>query len=119
MINLNTQKGPLYKQLADHIITQVISGQLQPGDKLSSARDFAVEVGVNPNTVIQTFQELERLDMTETKRGKGTFIRQDTNITSLRSKKVKEITTEYIKQLSSLGVAHSDILQILQGELSQ
>lgn len=66
--------NPIYLQIAERINRQVIRGELKAGDKLSSVREMAITMGVNPNTIQRTYSELERLSIVETKRGQGTFI---------------------------------------------
>ena len=86
-----------------------------PGDRLPSARDLAITVGLNPNTIIQTFQELEKIGITETKRGKGTFVREDVKINLLRMHKMSMITEAYLKDVEALGFKKEDAINIITG----
>ena len=117
MSQFDSRKGPLYQQLADHLIFQVLQGHLDAGDKLPSARDLAVEVGLNPNTVIQTFAELERRGISETKRGKGTFVREDVNTNTLRQERLLVVAQNYLNETSSLGLSANDALRALQEKI--
>lgn len=66
---------PIYSQLVDRICGDILKGgKLQLGDRLPSVREYAVETGVNVNTVQRVYKELEAMNITETKRGQGTFI---------------------------------------------
>lgn len=67
---------PLYEQVVDGIKEQVIKGMLQPGDQIPSIRQLAAMLTITPNTVSKAYQELERQQIIETVRGKGTFIAQ-------------------------------------------
>ena len=51
---------PIYQQLVDQIMMQIVSGQRKAGDKVPAVRELAAEAGVNPNTVQRAFQELEK-----------------------------------------------------------
>lgn len=119
MFKLDPQKGPLFKQVADSVVQQLLKGELRPGDKLHSARELAVKVGVNPNTVIQSFQELEKLEITETKRGLGTFVKRDMNIEKLKLAKVNELTKEFLFQLKSIGVSMEEALLAIRKEVKE
>lgn len=65
---------PVYQQLSDQIKYAVASGRLQPGDKLPTVRDVAVQVRVNRNTVARVYSELEREGILHTRAGQGTFV---------------------------------------------
>ena len=51
---------PIYLQLMNDIKLQIVSGQLQPGEKIASVRDLAMHYAVNPNTMQKALSELER-----------------------------------------------------------
>ena len=65
---------PLYIQIAEQIKKAVFAGVLQEGEQLPTVRQLALELLINPNTVVRAFQELEREGMITTRRGSGTFI---------------------------------------------
>lgn len=65
---------PIYRQLVDQVKQGVAGGLLQPGDRLPSVRDLALELTINPHTVAKAYQELEREGVVEMPRGKGVFI---------------------------------------------
>jgi GntR family transcriptional regulator len=114
MWQFDSRKGPLYQQLADHLVFQILQGQLNAGDKLPSARELAVDAGLNPNTVIQAFQELEKRGISETKRGKGTFVREDANTKKLRKERLAVVTQNYLDEIRALGLQPEDAIQALQ-----
>jgi len=113
-MQFDSRKGALYQQLADYLVFKVVQGQLSAGDKLPSARELAVEAGLNPNTVIQAFQELERRGISETRRGKGTFVREEVNTTALRHERLTKVTQDYLNEIRSLGLAPEDGLEVLK-----
>lgn len=100
----NLKKGPLYLQLADHICADIVTGKLPLGQKLASARELARAFHLNPNTVIQAFQELERRGVSETKRGKGTFIRLDLNTDLLRDRRLRQLAHLFLLEVRSMGL---------------
>ena len=68
---------PLYAQLERAIRVAIATGRLNVGDKLPTVRQLAVDLKINANTVAKVYGELERSGVLETRRGVGTFIRQD------------------------------------------
>ena len=65
---------PIYRQIMRQITDAIAGGRLQPGDKLPSQRDLAVELVISPLTVKKAYDELEREGVIETRRGRGTFV---------------------------------------------
>jgi GntR family transcriptional regulator len=62
---------PIYEQIAAHVVFGVAAGDPPPGELVPSVRDLAQRLFVNPNTVARAYQDLERLGILETKRGRG------------------------------------------------
>ena len=54
-------RQPIYEQLKEQIIRYVSLGVLQPQDRMPSVRILARELGINPNTVVKTYQELDTI----------------------------------------------------------
>ncbi|HKI94590.1 MAG TPA: GntR family transcriptional regulator [Gemmatimonadales bacterium] len=70
----------IYVQIMDEIRRAVLLGGLTAGEALPSVREVAAEVRVNPNTVRQAYRELQREGLLGTRRGVGSFVREDANL---------------------------------------
>jgi GntR family transcriptional regulator len=66
--------APIWQQIVAQVTRQAVSGGLATGDRLSTVRELAGELRINPNTVAKAYQELERGGIVETRRGLGTFV---------------------------------------------
>lgn len=74
---LDAETGiPVYRQIMDQITAGIAAGNLGPGDQLPTVRQLAVDLSVNPNTVIRAYRELEIRGVLDTQQGSGTFISQ-------------------------------------------
>ena len=74
-IRIDSHSGvPIYRQIAAQIEQAVLSGVLQSGDKLPGVRELAVELAVNPATVVKAYDELQQTGVIEQPRGLGTFV---------------------------------------------
>ena len=72
---LDTRSGvPVYRQLIDQVNSAIASGRLGPGDQLPTVRQAAVDLTINPNTVIRAYRELEIRGILTTQQGTGTFV---------------------------------------------
>ncbi len=75
LVNLDPQDArPLYLQIMDEVRRAIVVGTLRAEDPLPSVRELAGELVVNPRTVSQAYQELEREGVIYVRRGQGTFV---------------------------------------------
>ena len=106
---------PIYAQLVDRICGDVLKGNLKPGEKIPSVREYAIESGVNVNTVQRVYKELEAMEMTETKRGQGTFITADKErISQLREEMMTQVATQFLTMIDSLGFTREEMIEMLK-----
>jgi GntR family transcriptional regulator len=74
-IGLDHNSGvPIYRQIISQILYAIARGELRPGTQLPTVRQLAVELSVNPNTIIKAYKELEIGGKLKTQQGTGTFI---------------------------------------------
>lgn len=102
---------PLYQQVVDEVKAAVAKRLLEPGDKLPSVRELAVELVLNPNTVAKAYQELERERVIEVQRGRGTFIAQTFNVPN------REERIQAIRETMQRLLIESHHLQVSDAEL--
>src|SRR6187397_327132 len=75
LVSLDPQEArPLYLQIMDEVRRAIVVGTLRAEDPLPSVRELAGELVVNPRTVSQAYQELEREGVIYVRRGQGTFV---------------------------------------------
>lgn len=65
---------PVYRQLIDQVQLAIASGLLSGGDQLPTVRQVAVDLAINPNTVMRAYRELEIRGILTTQQGSGTFV---------------------------------------------
>ncbi|KPL60764.1 GntR family transcriptional regulator [Rossellomorea vietnamensis] len=107
-----TASKPIYLQIADRIIREIVRKELALGDKLPSVREMAVQSGVNPNTIQRTYSELERMDIVETRRGQGTFVTEKEEVlTELNEKVQREVIESFIRSMKELGLTKNQMIQ--------
>ena len=105
---------PICPQLCELICVAVAKGEFLAGEKLLSVREIAVLVGVNPNTVQKSFEELERRGVIHSVRCSGWFVNDNTEsaINEVESYRLKK-TEEYLVQMAQLGCNQADVLKYL------
>ena len=67
---------PVYRQLIDQVLAAIAGSALNPGDRLPTVRQVAVDLAINPNTVVRAYKELEIRGVLTTQQGTGKFISQ-------------------------------------------
>ncbi|HJT74789.1 MAG TPA: GntR family transcriptional regulator [Chitinophaga sp.] len=78
----------IYLQIADHICEQILLEKWKPEDRLPSVRELAVQLEVNPNTVMRTCEYLQQYEIIYNKRGIGYFVE------AAAVKKIKQLKKE-------------------------
>ena len=67
----------IYLQIADRLMEQILGGDPAEDDRMPSVRDVAAQMGVNPNTVMRTFEQLQNEGIIYNRRGVGYFVSPD------------------------------------------
>ncbi|MFC6998179.1 GntR family transcriptional regulator [Rufibacter roseus] len=67
----------IYLQIAAYVSDNILLGKWPPEDKVPSVRELAVELQVNPNTVMRTYEYLQNQEVIYNKRGIGFFVTPD------------------------------------------
>ncbi len=70
-------KDAIYLQIAAYVSENILLGKWLPEQKIPSTRDLAVELEVNPNTVIRSYEFLQAQEVLINKRGLGLFVAAD------------------------------------------
>jgi len=70
----NSTGVPVYRQLIDQVLLAISAGTLQGGGQLPTVRQVAVDLAINPNTVMRAYRELEIRGSLTTQQGLGTFV---------------------------------------------
>jgi GntR family transcriptional regulator len=110
---------PIYIQIMNGIKQDIVSGRVKPGDRLSSVRELAESLSVNPNTVQRVYQELEREGISETRRGTGTYILESPELLPrLKAEMAKSILRKFIDGMRSLGLSNREIASAIDKEIS-
>ncbi len=108
--------APIYLQIIKEMTIRILSGVIQPGDKLPSVRELAVEFGVNPNTMQRAMTEMEREGLVYTERTNGRFLTTQTDLLSEKKAMfAKEETEKYLAYMQKIGFTHTEIISYLQG----
>src|SRR5438128_2184037 len=97
--SLDPKSGvPIYRQIQDQVRYGIAAGKLRPGEQLPTVRQLAVDLSVNPNTVIKAYTELERQGVLTTEQGSGTYVAPQPAVTldaKNRQAKLRALCAEF------------------------
>lgn len=108
---------PIYEQITEQIKFHVMKKYLKPGDAIPSVRKLALELKITPGTVSKAYQELERQQIIETIRGKGTFIAGEIVLKPDEAKllSVKKNLQAELVELKMMGYDKEMIVDLIKG----
>lgn len=105
---------PIYLQLMERIQQDIIKGVYQPGGKIPSVRELALEAAVNPNTMQNALSELERSGLVYSQRTSGRFITEDKKLLShMKSELAKTHIHDFFTSMRQLGFCDEEILELV------
>ena len=107
---------PFYRQIIEQVKFAIARGNLEPGDRLPTVRQLAVDLSINPNTVIRAYRELEIEGVLATQQGSGTFVGSSRpEIDRLEKQRMlDQILTELLARASTYGFSLDDVLEGLR-----
>src|ERR1700733_9121172 len=106
---------PVYRQIIDQILGGIASGKLATGDQIPTVRQVAVDLAINPNTVVRAYREMEIRGVLETQQGTGTFIARtkvEQNEVE-RSRRLTQLVTEFVARAGSAGFSVEELMEQL------
>jgi DNA-binding transcriptional regulator YhcF (GntR family) len=104
----------IYLQIAAFVCENILTGKWAAGQKILSVRDLAVELEVNPNTVMRSYEFLQGLEVVYNKRGLGLFVAEDgfEKVKAYRKQNfVQQNLPEFFKNIYLLGISMEEIKQ--------
>jgi len=108
------KQKPIYLQIADRLMEQILGGEPAEDDRMPSVRDVAAAMGVNPNTVMRTFEYLQGEEIIYNRRGVGYFVSPDAKNKILAEQRREFLEEELplIKQkMHMLGIGMDELLK--------
>src|SRR5437016_12684635 len=107
---------PVYRQIIDQVLGGMASGTLAPGTQLPTVRQVAVDLAINPNTVVRAYRELEIRGVLETQQGTGTFIsNQKVQRNEMeRRRQLNQIVSEFVSRAGAAGFTIDDLVEQLR-----
>lgn len=113
---LDPQSGvPVYRQLIDQVSSALASGVLSAGMQLPTVRQVAVDLSINPNTVLRAYREMEIRGVLETQQGSGTYVadRKVTEDEAARDQRLSRLAAECAARAGAEGFMVGELVRRL------
>ena len=112
-MEFNSNKS-IYLQICDAICDRILSGDLPGDERIPSVREYGAEIGVNPNTVMRSWEKLTADGIIYNKRGIGYFTCADARKRVLEAEKKQFLEEELpmvIRRMNLLGINEEDLIK--------
>lgn len=108
---------PVYRQIMDQVRGGIALGALRPGDQLPTVRQLAVDLAINPNTVVRAYRELELGGLLDSNQGTGTFIREQQveGGKQERARQLAQIVRDCVARAGAAGFTVQELMEELRG----
>lgn len=108
-----SENRSIYLQICDAICEKILSGDLSPDSRIPSVREYGAEIGVNPNTVMRSYERLTNDGIIYNRRGIGYFISPEARNIVLENQRKDFLENELPairKKMQLLGIRPEDVL---------
>lgn len=109
----NNSYTPIFEQIKNTIINQILSDELTEEEPLPSIRTLAQDLRISVMTVKKAYDELEREGYIITKQGKGSFVApKNTELTrEQKQKEIEEHITQIVDISKQYNISKEEILE--------
>lgn len=108
---------PFYRQIVDLVLGGISGGHIDPGDRLPTIRDLAVQLKINPNTVVKAYTQMQILGVVDTQQGCGVFVRPASSQAIDEDEKqriTEELCLDFVGRAQLLNINIDDLLACLR-----
>ena len=111
----NSSGVPVYRQIIDQVQLAIASKGLRGGEQLPTVRQVAVDLAINPNTVMRAYREMEIRGILTSQQGLGTFVtpssvRQDE---AQRNSRLSRLAAEIASKAGAEGFSLLELVERL------
>src|ERR1700676_1800365 len=112
---------PVYRQLIDQVQAGIATGILSVGYQIPTVRQVAVDLAINPNTVMRAYRELEIRGVLDTQQGTGTFIsdRKVTHDDAEHDRQLQQLVSEFVARAGAGGFTVKELVDELRERITE
>jgi len=111
----NSSPVPIYQQIKDNIIDQILSNEINEDEPLPSIRNLAKDIKISVMTIKKAYDELEKEGYIMSVQGKGTFV-SPKSLELTKENAQKEIESNLVRAIDiakEFNIDKEDIYDII------
>lgn len=110
----NSSSVPIYEQIKNAIITQIMNGELQENEILPSIRSLAQDIRISVMTIKKAYDELESEGYIITRQGKGSFVApKNTELVKEQARKdIEEHISKILSIANKFDISNKELLDL-------
>ncbi len=112
----NNSSVPIYEQIKNQIINQIMSDELIEGDSIPSIRSLASNIKISVMTIKKAYDELEKEGYIKSVQGKGTFVvpKNTELVKEQANKEIEKHISEIIDIADRFNINKKEILDLFE-----
>ena len=110
---------PIYLQICSQIYEKILNGELKAEDRILSVRELGAELGVNPNTIMRSYEALQNSGIIYNKRGIGYFISPETKdlvMNQMKTEFINDELPEIVRKMKLLGITQEEFIEFYNNQ---
>ena len=111
-----SEHKPIYLQNVDLMQEKIMRGEWREEERIPSVREMGAMVGVNPNTIVRSYQLLESQEIIYNKRGLGYFVKEGA-VARIKENVKNEFIANELPQFKAkaqmLGITKDELVELL------
>jgi len=110
-------RSPIYRQIADRIKADVLSGALKADEQVMSTNQYAAFYRINPATAAKAFQQLVDEGVLYKRRGVGMFVSPDARTALLKQSRARffeDVVDPMVAEARTIGIPLNDVIERIQ-----
>ncbi|MBQ9853599.1 MAG: GntR family transcriptional regulator [Bacilli bacterium] len=110
----NSSSTPIYEQIKNAVITQIMLDELSEGDSIPSIRSLAQDIKISVMTIKKAYDELEKEGYIKSVQGKGTFVApKNTGLAREQAnKEIEQYISKIIEISSKFNISKNEIIDL-------
>lgn len=112
---------PIYLQISDTICEKILNNEYSEDERIPSIRELGGALGVNPNTVMRSYEYLKSMEIIYDKRGVGFFTAKNAKREVKKMYKKEFLNNELpeiIKKMKLLDIELNEVVEIIKLAIS-
>lgn len=112
----NSSAVPIYEQIKNAIISQIMNGELEENENIPSIRSLAQDIRISVMTIKKAYDELEQEGYIVTRQGKGSFVAEKNKelVKEQAKKNIEEHMEKIITIANKFNIEKEEVLSLFQ-----